>query len=183
MVLEARPTATPAEVARLVLNGATQDVLASVSEGSPNLLLFIDPSAATAPPTETVPIKDPEPSPEPDPEPDPEQPSGPPCTNCDVFTATLTRTGDAHTWPFADGSGYETTSRAGLHQGWLVGPADAEFDLVLEYWQARRWRVVASSTGASSMEELHYAGKAGTYRWRVVSAQGSGGYELYLSLP
>ena len=147
----------------------------------------MEPSAATDPGPDPEPEPDPDPMPAPDPEPEPdlepEEPAGPSCSDCDQCAATLTRTGDAHTWPFADGSGYVTTSRAGLHQGWLVGPADAEFDLVLEYWQARRWRVVASSTGASSTEELHYAGKAGTYRWRVVSAQGSGGYELYLSLP
>ena len=29
-------------------------------------------------------------------------------------------------------SGYVNSSRTGLHQGWLIGPADAEFDLLLE---------------------------------------------------
>lgn len=88
--------------------------------------------------------------------------------------------GDAHAWPNADG--YVPTPTI-LHQGWLIGPTDADFDLVLEVWQGRRWRFVASSTGAGSTEELHYVGRAVTYRWGVVSERGSGAYELYLSLP
>lgn len=76
-----------------------------------------------------------------------------------------------------------TTARSGLHQGWLRGPSDANFDLLLERWNGRRWISVASSTTAGSSEEIQYVGKAGTYRWRVVSAQGAGAYELYLSFP
>ena len=183
LVLETAPTASPAVVFSTVVETATSGVLGNIGAGSPNLLLFADPAMEVAPAPDPAPEPEPDPGPEPKPGPEPDPEPGPPCTDCDLYTGTLAGSGDAHTWPHADGSGYVTTSRSGLHQGWLVEPVDADFDLVLEYWQVRRWRVVASSSGSSSTEELHYAGKAGTYRWRVVSASGSGTYELYLSLP
>jgi aqualysin 1 len=189
LVLSTAPTASPAAVFSAVLETSTSGVLNNVGSGSPNRLLFADP--AMEPPTAPAPGPDPDPEPEPDPDPDPEPdpdpgpgtPAGPPCTGCDLYTGSLTRSGDSNTWPNANGSGYVTSSRTSLHQGWLVGPSDADFDLLLEYWQGNRWRVVASSTGAGSIEEIHHVGRAGTYRWSVVSQRGSGAYDLYLSLP
>ena len=171
--------AAPPVVLWTVVEMVTTGLMRNVGPGSPDVLLFAAPAL--------------EASPEPDPETDSvtytRWPAStctrwlarPPCTDCDLYTGTLTGSGDTHAWPNADG--YVSNSRTGLHQGWLIGPDDAEFDLVLEIWQGRRWRVVASSTGAGSTEELHYVGRAATYRWRVVSERGSGAYELYLSLP
>ena len=185
LVLETAPSATPAQVFAQVLEAATAGVVTGVGSGSPNRLLFADPAMASAPAPAPAPEPDPEPEPEPDPQPDPEPapPAGPPCTDCDLFSGTLAGSGDANTWPNADGSGYVTTSRSGLHQGWLRGPAGADFDLLLERWNGRRWVTVASSAGAGSDEEVQYVGKAGTYRWQVVAGQGAGAYDLYLSLP
>jgi hypothetical protein len=183
LVLQGTPSAAPADVTRRVLDMATRDVLGNVGVGSPNLLLFADPAMEQVPAPAPDPEPDPDPDPDPEPEPEPGTPSGPPCIDCELFTGALGGSGDTNTWPRADGSGYVSSSRTGMHQGWLIGPADADFDLLLETWQGNRWRVVASSAGAGSLEELHYVGRAGTYRWRVVSQRGSGTYELYLSLP
>jgi len=139
------------------------------------------PALAPVPDPERVPGPEPEPDPQPDPEPAP--PAGPRCTGCDVFTGTLAGSGDAYTWPNADGSGYVTTARSGLHLGWLRGPAGADLDLLLERWNGRRWITVASSTGSGSDEEVQCVRKAGTYRWRVFSTRVAGSYGLHLSLP
>ena len=207
LVLQTSPDSSAAQVFSYVVDVATAGVIAGVGSGSPNLLLYADPAMGDTlvpgprpdpdpepepgpdpepdPEPEPKPDPDPEPEPEPDPDPDPDPgaPSGLPCTYCDQYTGSLTGSGDAHNWPNADGTGYVSNSRTSLHQGWLIGPSDADFDLVLEIWQGNRWRVAASSTGAGSTEELHYVGRAATYRWRVVSERGSGAYELYLSLP
>jgi hypothetical protein len=187
LVLETTPAALPGTVFSTVVEMATSGVLSSLGTGSPNLLLFADAAMEAAPAPAPAPDPDPEPvpgpDPEPEPEPDPELPEGPPCTGCDHYAGTLSGPGEAATWPNADGSGYVATARSGLHQGWLRGPAGADFDLLLERWNGRRWVTVASSTSAGPNEEVQYVGKAGTYRWRVIAAQGTGGYDLYLSLP
>lgn len=184
LVLEATPSANPGAVFSTVVEIATSGVLSSLGTGSPNLLLFADAAMEAAPAPEPAPEPDPEPDPGPDPEPEPEpEPEGPPCADCDQYAGILSGSGDVDTWPNADGSGYVATQRSGLHQGWLRGPAGADFDLLLERWNGRRWITVASSTFAGADEEVQYVGKAGTYRWSVISAQGSGAYDLYLSLP
>ena len=127
----------------------------------------------------------PEPTPEPDPEPDPEptDPSGPPCAACDTYRATLSA-GNSHVWPYVNGSGYQVTDRGVLQQAWLRGPAGADFDLHLERQNpAGRWTTVATSNGSGSDEEIHFLGRDGTYRWRVIANTGAGEYTLYLNLP
>jgi hypothetical protein len=42
---------------------------------------------------------------------------------------------------------------------------------------------VASSDGDTSLEQLTFDGKAGTYRYAVNSVQGAGDYTLSISVP
>ena len=71
----------------------------------------------------------------------------------------------------------------GEHIGQLTGPADADFDLYLYTWSDGRWNRVASSTSATSAEEIVYDGGAAYYVWTVTSYSGSGDYELLLQRP
>lgn len=104
---------------------------------------------------------------------------GAPCTNCTLYTGSLSGSNDSDVQP--DGSYYYAGS--GTHNGWLVGPTGADFDLRLYRWSGWGWRQVASSTSASSEEQISYNGNAGYYYWRVESYSGSGSYELYLDTP
>lgn len=72
---------------------------------------------------------------------------------------------------------------AGQHVGCLSGPAGANFDLFLDRWNGQAWRNVARSTSAGSQERLTFDGSAGFYRYRVVSASGSGAYTIAANMP
>ena len=72
---------------------------------------------------------------------------------------------------------YSTTA-SGTHNGSLTSPANANFDLYLEKYSLFFWSTVASSTGATSTENIRYTGTAGSYRWRVYAAGGNGAYVL-----
>ena len=54
--------------------------------------------------------------------------SGAPCTNCELFTGSLSGTGDSDYHP--NGTYYYSPG-SGTHRGWLRGPASADFDLYL----------------------------------------------------
>ena len=185
LVLQGTPTASPAQVARAVIDAATGGAVTSIGSGSPNLLLFADPTtSAPAPIDEPTPPTEPAPEPDPDPEPEPEpQPDGPPCTDCDLYQGALAGSGDALIYP-TSGSGAYTTRATSLHFAWLRGPSGTNFDLYLERQNnGGRWVVVARSEGTTANEEIAYGGKAGTYRWVVVSKEGAGDFDLYLNLP
>jgi streptogrisin C len=64
------------------------------------------------------------------------------------------------------------------HRGCLRGPAGANFNLQLQRWSGGSWSTVARAEGSTSAESLEYSGSAGYYRYRVVSASGSGAYTL-----
>jgi V8-like Glu-specific endopeptidase len=81
----------------------------------------------------------------------------------------------------AQGDTQETLSflaGAGPHRACLDGPDSADFDLSLERWDGTTWSTVSTSDSPGSHETLTYDGVAGYYRYRVVSARGSGGYTL-----
>ena len=204
LVLESQPTAVPGEVAEAIRAAATVGALSNIGVGSPNLLAFADPNQASAP-VQPEPEPDPDPEPEPDPDPDPEpdpdpdpDPSPtpptepdpeptpdptPPCTDCDVFAGMLTRTGDFAIFP-DNVQGSYTVHTTSVHLAWLRGPFGADFDLFLERLNpGGRWVTVARSTGSTADEEIAYAGRSGTYRWRVEAVSGNGTFDLYLSLP
>ena len=106
--------------------------------------------------------------------------SGAPCTECQSFTGTLSGTGDSDNHP--NGTWY-FSSVAGVHRGWLRGPANADFDLYLQRWNGFGWVTVALSESVTSEEQIAYNGTLGYYRWRVLSYSGSGAYTLWLQRP
>ena len=100
------------------------------------------------------------------------------CEGCDRFTGTLANKGqNVH----PDGTYWY--AQAGQHVGELEGPAGADFDLYLYKWVSGQWRVVASSTSATSTEKITYQGTAAYYAWTVTSYSGSGSYEVWLGMP
>ncbi|MCS7182351.1 MAG: S8 family serine peptidase [Thermoanaerobaculum sp.] len=105
--------------------------------------------------------------------------SGAPCTNCEYYTGTLSGTGASAIQP--NGSYYY--SAAGVHQGWLRGPAGTDFDLYLQRWNGVTWTTVARSEGSTSTEYISHNGTAGYYRWRIYSYSGSGTYQFWLKRP
>ncbi len=102
-----------------------------------------------------------------------------PCTNCTQYSGSLTGTGNAQAQP--DGTWYQ--AGAGVHRGWLQGPGNANFDLELYRWNGSRWQRVRRAATSDSNEFIEYNGSAGFYYWRVVSASGSGAYDLWLQTP
>lgn len=79
--------------------------------------------------------------------------------------------------------GFFRTTAAGTNAACLRGPANTNFDLVLQQFNGRRWQTVASATTASSTEQLTFSGAAGVYRYVVVSNGGSGTYALSITTP
>jgi serine protease len=104
---------------------------------------------------------------------------GAPCSNCDLYTGSLSGTGNAQVQP--NGTYYQ--AGAGTHNAWLEGPSNADFDLELYRWNGSSWTRVASATTPDSSEHISYQGTAGFYYWRVLSYSGSGSYELWLDTP
>lgn len=161
LYLENNPSASTADVANALTSTATQGAISGVN-GSPNLLLYSpltsggsggddggssggDGGGSTAP-----------------------------CTNCDLYTGSLSGGGDSDYQP--DGSYYAGN---GSETGYLRSD-DGDFDLYLYKWSGWGWRQVASSTSASSDETIDYNGSSGYYYWEVYSYSGSGSYDFYL---
>lgn len=178
LYLQANPGASPSTVFNAVLNGATTGVLSSIGTGSPNRLLYSQLTGGSPAPTPT-PTATPAPTATPVPPTPTPPPGGAPCTNCTLYTGSLSGTGAQQFQP----NGTYYYSGSGTHRAWLEGPSNADFDLYLWRWQNSRWRVVASSTSASSTESITYSGTAGYYTWRVYSYSGSGNYNLWLQTP
>ncbi|WP_374973186.1 S8 family serine peptidase [Spongiibacter marinus] len=112
-----------------------------------------------------------------------QEPGAGPCPECEQTSGTLTGSNDNEYSPSSGGF----SSNGGQFYGLLEGPANADFDLILEKYSRRlffsSWSSVASSETASSNEEVTYNGTSGTYRWRVKSYSGSGDYTLYTDNP
>jgi serine protease len=105
---------------------------------------------------------------------------GAPCTGCDMFSGTLSGTGDSDYHP--NGS-YYFSSGSGVHRGWLQGPSSSDFDLYLLKWNGFSWVIVARSESSTSQEQIAYNGTSGYYTWRVLSYRGNGSYSLWLQHP
>jgi hypothetical protein len=114
--------------------------------------------------------------------PPPPPPSDPqaPCTNCTSYPGSLAGAGDSDQFP--NGTYYQST-KSGAHKGWLVGPANTDFDLYLYKWVNNYWSMVAKSEGPTSTEAITYNGTAGYYTWTVESYSGSGSYTFWLQKP
>ena len=112
-----------------------------------------------------------------------QEPGAGPCPECEQTSGTLTGSNDNDYSPSSGGF----SSNGGQFYGLLEGPANADFDLILEKYSRglffSSWSSVASGETASSSEEVTYNGTSGTYRWRVKSYSGSGDYTLYTDNP
>ena len=71
---------------------------------------------------------------------------------------------------------------AGYEHGKLTGTAQ-DTDLYLYKWGNYGWRVVASSTGNTSTENISYNGSSGYYEWDVSGYAGSGTFQFCLQHP
>jgi vibriolysin len=97
--------------------------------------------------------------------------------NWDERSSTLAA---AATWT----SSSFTTTTAGTHTGQLACPSG--FHLFLEYWNGSTWVTDSnmSKTNVASNKLVEYEeAPAGTYRWRVYAASGSGSYSLFYNRP
>ncbi|MEU8241604.1 S1 family peptidase [Actinoplanes missouriensis] len=87
---------------------------------------------------------------------------------------SIARAGAAQVQP--DGGAYR--ARAGTHTACLAAPDGADFDLVLQRQNSRgQFRTVARADGDGD-KTLTFEGRSGTYRYVVVSASGTGAYQL-----
>jgi streptogrisin C len=110
--------------------------------------------------------------------PPPPPPGG--CTNYDnVFTGSLSGTGDTEIEPNGTYFFWQTS---GQHAGCLSGPSNADFDLYLQKWNGA-WTTVASATSPDSQETLTYNGTSGYYRYIAHSFSGSGSYTVGINVP
>ena len=107
---------------------------------------------------------------------------GGPCTNCEEYTGSLSGQGDSDFRPNANATPYSSLV-SGVHRGWLQGPSGTNFNLYLMKWNGLRWTTVATSTGATSEEQVTYSGSPGDYLWVVASFGGSGPYTFWLQRP
>ncbi|MFN9738739.1 MAG: S8 family serine peptidase [Pseudomonadota bacterium] len=107
------------------------------------------------------------------------QASSAPCTNCTLYTGTLSSGASAYQ---PNGSNYYS-SISGTHRAWLYGPAGSDFDLYLERWNGSTWTTVARATTTSNNETVTYSGTPAYYRWRVFAFRGRGSYQIYIQRP
>jgi hypothetical protein len=109
----------------------------------------------------------------------PTQPQPNACSGCETYSGVLSQTGAQAVEP--DGSWF--LADAGQHKGILTGPSSADFDLSLFRYNGSSWVEVASSTSATSAEQVQYQGSTGYYAWMVHSYAGGGSYQLQIQRP
>ncbi|MBN1171527.1 MAG: S1 family peptidase [Micromonosporaceae bacterium] len=147
------------------------------------------PSATSAQPTSptagpTSPTTGPTSSPTTGPTPStpPTSPTPPDCTDLEASAdGELTSTNRYKTIP---GAGYFRAG-SGQHFACLTGSTSTNLDLYLQRWTGRRWMTVAKSTAGAlgEDEQLTYTGRAGYYRYRIISVDGTGPYLLTANIP
>jgi hypothetical protein len=107
-----------------------------------------------------------------------------PCTNCTLYNGSLSGIGDYNFQP--NGTYYQSTT-SGYHQGWLRGPAQADFGLALLRYSGSGsdWDLIetAFTFGGGEPIQISHNGPAGYYLWVVYSVSGSGAYNFWLQKP
>ena len=114
------------------------------------------------------------------PPPPPPPPPATPCVGCTNYPGTLSGPGDSDQIP--NGQYYQSLA-GGVHEGYLVGPANSDFDLYLYKYINNTWTVVAKQENGGTTETIKYSGTAGYYTWLVASYSGGGSYNFYLKKP
>jgi subtilisin family serine protease len=153
LYLQGNPSASAATVANAIISTSTANKVTSAGTGSPNRLLY---SLLTVPG------------------------GGGGGGGSFNYSGSLSGTGVSQWQPST--SGY-TSSVSGTHTATLSGPSGTDFDLYLQKWNGSSWVDVASSTSASSTENISYSGTSGSYRWEAYSYSGSGSYTLVTTRP
>lgn len=95
----------------------------------------------------------------------------------DVYTGNLSGKNDQDIHP--DGTWFYHNSGGKIH-GILAGPANADFDLKLQKWQANGWNEVSRSETSTSDESISYSAQTGYYRFVIYSYSGSGNYTFVI---
>lgn len=124
LYLQAHPTASPSEVTAALLSGATANVLSGLGAGSPNRLLFVNPSAPAPPPPPAPAPAPPPPPPPPAPAPAPAPPPAPPVDNPPNASFTASCPGNRSTCTF-DASA-STDDRGIVAFQWSFGDLTAQ---------------------------------------------------------
>jgi streptogrisin C len=136
-----------------------------------NLTLLTTAGAGNPPPTEAPPATQP-PAAEP-----PADGAGDQAVSCEGLAATrrgsLNRTGFAQAQP----RGGAFRANAGTQTACLDAPSKADFDLFLQRQTRRGFVTVAKATGSGD-KVMTFEGRAGTYRYVVLSNGGRGSYTL-----
>ncbi|MEU4829605.1 S1 family peptidase [Streptosporangium sp. NPDC023615] len=111
-------------------------------------------------------------------------PTTPPATAaCTGYASTPTGTLAARQSAYLPRNAYYPARVNGRHLGCLDGPTGADFDLYLQKWNGSAWQVVAASDSPGPDEKITYTGGPGFYRYRVLSATGSGAYTAGFTAP
>ncbi len=161
LYLQSNTAASPATVTNAIIGGVTTGRLSGdLGYGSPNRLLYSLIGGAN-------------------------NNNGAPCTGCTGYSGYLSGAGAQNSQP---GNWFQT-SYTGYHNGWLRGPAGANFDLYLFKWDwdwdsySYKWVIVARAENGGSTEQISYWGELGYYWWVIYSRSGSGNYNFWLQRP
>ncbi|MBZ9751271.1 S8 family peptidase [Deinococcus sp. HMF7604] len=149
LILAANPSYTNAQVTSALLNASSANKISNVGTGSPNKLLFTNPSGTT----------------------NPEPPTPTPGTTYkgSVYAGgTSYQPGNPGYFQYAGGTLKAT----------LTGPSGTDFDLYLQKYNGSAWVDVAAAEGSTSTENITYNAASGSYRWEVYAYAGSGQYTL-----
>jgi subtilisin family serine protease len=187
LYLQGHPSARPSEVASAITSGATTGALSGIGPGSPDRLLNAgvaglsgsgSTSAAgsgTGSGSGTSGGVAPSPS---------AVPAGGGTASCAgakrLVIWSVSGSGSSRVIP---GYGTYSTTDTGTQLACLTGPSDADFDVSLQRRSGGRWVTVASGRGTTSTERVSYRGEAGSYRWVVTSASGSGTFRIAIGHP
>jgi subtilisin family serine protease len=151
LYLQSNPGSTPAQVRAGLVGFATANVLGGVGAGSPNKLLYSTYVAATSLPS---------------------------CSALpETYTGTLAPGGSA----YQPNGGSYFSATGGFQRACLSGPAGANFDLFLHWWNGSTWVLWGSGRTSSSTEEVRLYGGPGHYLWGVSALSGGGNYTLKMT--
>lgn len=148
ILLAKKPDSSPSEITKLMISSGTKNSISSIGRNSSNLLVY------NRLDTET------------DPDPNPT-----PCgDNCIEYLGNLS-SGQVIV---PDNGSFRAN---GEIKGFLEGPENANFDLILQKRNFFVWSNVKESRNDDSSEEIIFDGR-GTFRWIVQRKSGSGQFKL-----
>jgi subtilisin family serine protease len=169
LLLEQYPNGSVSDITSKLLGVATRGVISSVPSGTPNLMLYTDPTQQP---------DDPENPPE-DPE-DPEDPDAPAwCAaqqGCDEDSGSLT----ASAYYIQVPSEPLAVRAAKTLRLFVKGSED--IDLYLYKYESSGWKLVSSANGRGTTESMEYNAASGYYAWILMlkTSGTSGSYHYWI---